>query len=76
VIGDFTRWNNGLVFGCDDSAQKEFLNKRYIGTQAPKDISFPNFKDLAKAFKIKHIKLKKIQKWKILLKNHQKLKVL
>lgn len=28
VIGDFTRWNNGLVFGCDDSAQKEFLNKR------------------------------------------------
>ncbi|MGN6511505.1 MAG: hypothetical protein ACTHLD_18720 [Chitinophaga sp.] len=28
VIGDFTRWNNKLVFGCDDSAQKEFLNKR------------------------------------------------
>lgn len=28
VIGDFTRWNEGLVFGCDDSAQKEFLNKR------------------------------------------------
>lgn len=28
VIGDFTRWQNGLVFGCDDSAQKEFLNKR------------------------------------------------
>jgi len=28
VIGDFTRWNNRLVFGCDDSAQKEFLNKR------------------------------------------------
>lgn len=28
VIGDFTRWNNQLVFGCDDSAQKEFLNKR------------------------------------------------
>ncbi len=28
VIGDFTRWNNELVFGCDDSAQKEFLNKR------------------------------------------------
>ncbi len=24
VIGDFTRWNDGLVFGCDDSAQKEF----------------------------------------------------
>jgi hypothetical protein len=29
VIGDFTRWNDTmLVFGCDDSAQKEFLNKR------------------------------------------------
>lgn len=28
VIGDFTRWNDGLVFACDDSAQKEFLNKR------------------------------------------------
>ena len=28
VIGDFTRWNNRLVFGCDDSAQNEFLNKR------------------------------------------------
>lgn len=28
VIGDFTRWNNQLVFGCDDSAVSEFLNKR------------------------------------------------
>ena len=28
VIGDFTRWNDQLVFGTDDSAQKEFLNKR------------------------------------------------
>lgn len=28
VIGDFTRWENQLVFGCDDSAQREFLNKR------------------------------------------------
>lgn len=28
VIGDFARWQDGLVFGCDDSAQKEFLNKR------------------------------------------------
>lgn len=28
VIGDFTRWNDQLVFGCDDSAQKEFLNVR------------------------------------------------
>lgn len=28
VIGDFTRWDDRLVFGCDDSAQKEFMNKR------------------------------------------------
>ncbi|GEP95803.1 hypothetical protein [Chitinophaga cymbidii] len=28
VIGDYARWNDQLVFGCDDSAQKEFLNKR------------------------------------------------
>ena len=30
VVGDFARWKNGLVFGCDDSAQKEFLNKRKV----------------------------------------------
>ena len=30
VIGDFTRWNDRLVFGCDDSAQKEFLNERKV----------------------------------------------
>src|SRR5690606_37414842 len=37
VIGDFTRWYDRLVFGCDDSAQKEFLNKRKIkgGTGGP-----------------------------------------
>lgn len=28
VIGDFTRWQDRLVFGCDDSAHREFLNKR------------------------------------------------
>ncbi|MEO0475576.1 MAG: hypothetical protein AAF085_06350 [Planctomycetota bacterium] len=28
VIGDFTRWGNYVVLGCDDSAQKEFLNTR------------------------------------------------
>ncbi len=28
VIGDFTRWNDRIVFGCDDSAKNEFLNKR------------------------------------------------
>lgn len=30
VIGDYTRWGNQLVFGCDDSAEKEFLNVRKI----------------------------------------------
>lgn len=30
VIGDFARWNGQLVFGCDDSAQREFLNKRSV----------------------------------------------
>ncbi len=30
VIGDFARWNDRLVFGCDDSARKEFLNTRTI----------------------------------------------
>jgi len=28
VIADFARWNDRVVFGCDDSAQSEFLNKR------------------------------------------------
>ena len=28
VIGDFTRWQDSLVFGCDDTAKSEFLNKR------------------------------------------------
>lgn len=37
VIGDFTRWNGQLVFGCDDSAQREFLNKRKVkgGIEGP-----------------------------------------
>jgi hypothetical protein len=28
VIGDFCRWNDHVVFGCDDTAKREFLNKR------------------------------------------------
>lgn len=28
VIGDFCRWNDRLVFGCDDTAKSEFLNTR------------------------------------------------
>ena len=28
VIGDFCRWQDKLVFGCDDTAKNEFLNTR------------------------------------------------
>ena len=28
VIGDFARWDDKLVFGCDDASKNEFLNKR------------------------------------------------
>lgn len=28
VVGDFARWNDRLVFGCDDAAKSEFLNIR------------------------------------------------
>ena len=28
VIGDFARWGDHIVFGCDDTAKAEFLNKR------------------------------------------------
>ena len=28
VIGDYCRWGDRLVFGCDDTAKNEFLNKR------------------------------------------------
>ncbi|WP_367874699.1 hypothetical protein [Luteolibacter sp. Populi] len=28
VVGDFCRWNDRLVFGCDDTAKSEFINKR------------------------------------------------
>ncbi len=28
VVGDFCRWNDRIVLGCDDTARSEFLNKR------------------------------------------------
>jgi hypothetical protein len=28
VVGDFCRWNDRIVLGCDDSAKSEFLNTR------------------------------------------------
>jgi hypothetical protein len=30
VVGDFCRWGERLVFGCDDAAKSEFLNKRKV----------------------------------------------
>ncbi len=30
VIGDFARWNDQLIFGCDDAAKSEFLNTRKV----------------------------------------------
>lgn len=36
VIGDFCQWQDQIVFGCDDSAKSEFLNKRAAkGNVAP-----------------------------------------
>ena len=30
ILGDFTRWGDRIVLGCDDTAQSEFLNKRRV----------------------------------------------
>ncbi len=30
VVGDFCRWGNQIVLGCDDTAKSEFLNKRKL----------------------------------------------
>jgi hypothetical protein len=30
VVGDFCRWNDRIVLGCDDTAKSEFLNKRGV----------------------------------------------
>jgi len=35
VIGDFARWNDHVVFGCDDTARNEFLNKRKAKGELP-----------------------------------------
>ena len=36
VIGDFARWGENIVFGCDDQAQNEFLGVRKLKAGAPK----------------------------------------
>jgi hypothetical protein len=35
VIGDFCRWNDRVVFGCDDTARSEFLNKNRLKGDLP-----------------------------------------
>ena len=39
VIGDFCRWGDRIVLGCDDSARSEFINKRPFKAEngAPKE---------------------------------------
>ena len=64
--------NNG--YAAIRHTQKEFLNKKYIGTLPPNDISFPNFMKLSKAFNIKYIKIVTNDKANKLIKNIQKLK--
>ena len=36
VIGDFCRWGDRIVFGCDDQAKNEFLGKRGLKKDAPR----------------------------------------
>jgi hypothetical protein len=35
VVGDFCRWGDRLVFGCDDTARSEFLNKDALKGNLP-----------------------------------------
>ena len=36
VIGDFCRWGDQIVFGCDDQAKNEFLGKRGLKKGSPR----------------------------------------
>ena len=36
VIGDFCRWGDTIVFGCDDQTKDEFLGKRGLKKDAPR----------------------------------------
>ena len=36
VIGDFCRWGERIVFGCDDQTKDEFLGKRGLKKDAPR----------------------------------------
>lgn len=50
VIGDFCQWQDRVVFGCDDTAKSEFLNKRKAKGEiaAPQSQSNLWFVDAAK----------------------------
>jgi hypothetical protein len=43
VIGDFALWGGHVVFGCDDTAKAEFLNKREAKGEIPGAQSQSNF---------------------------------
>ena len=64
--------NNG--YAAIRHTQKEFLDKNYIGTLPPNDISFPNFMKLSKAFDINYVKVDNKNKANKLIKNIQKLR--
>ena len=42
VVGDFCRWQERIVLGCDDTAKKEFLNKRRAKGKIPEPQSQSN----------------------------------
>ena len=42
VVGDFCRWQDRVVLGCDDTAKNEFLNRRKIKGQIPSPQSQSN----------------------------------
>ena len=42
VIGDFARWQDYVVFGCDDTARSQFLNKRRAKGHLPSPQSQSN----------------------------------
>ena len=53
--------------------QKEFLNKKYYGTKSP-DITFPNFRNLSKAYNINYLKVKNEKRLDLIIKKIKKLK--
>ncbi len=63
--------NNGYL--AIRHTQKEFLSERYFGTHPKDGISFPNFSNLGKAFKIKYKKLDTLKKSNDFLKYANKI---